>query len=307
MNKDINTIKNDYIFYIQYTEPKSEQTVAAYLQDLDQFMQYLQEEEIDSYQDIDYEILLDYVSFLEDKYASTSVTRKISTLRNFFKYLTQYNLVDHNVTSYLSGKKDIKRLPSSLNEGDLQKLFSFPEETFKDSLDKAILLVLFATGIRVSECVDLTFTQIFFEEKWLKIIGKGNKERMVPISSEALKSLKYYIDIVRPQFETYKSNVVFITERGNQITRQYIHTMIQYRRNQVGITKKISAHTLRHSLATNMLNKSVDLRVIQEILGHSDIKTTQIYTHVDNEKLKEEYDNFLDVNFSKKGDNSNEI
>src|SRR5699024_6746298 len=117
-----------------------------------------------------------------------------------------------------------------------------------------------------------------------------------------------YMNIIRPQFEKYKTNRVFLTQKGNHITRQYIHTMIQLRRSQTGLNKHVSAHTLRHSLATNMLNESVDLSVIQEILGHSDIKTTHIYTHVDNQALKNEYDSFFNVDFkSDKGGNDDEI
>lgn len=306
MNKNIDTLSHEFIMYIQYTEPRSKQTVSAYKNDLKDFNLYLKKHMVEQYKEVDYNMILDYVSTLESQYKQATVSRKISTLRNLFKYLSQYGLVEQNVTSYLQGKRKPSALPTSLNKDEIQLLFSFSKETLKDYLDIAILQLLFSTGIRVSECVDLSFNQIFLEEGWLKILGKGNKERMVPISKKAITHLQYYLEIIRPQFVTHKTNYIFITKKGNQITRQYVHTMIQLRREQAGIQKKISAHTLRHSLATQMLNQSVDLRVIQEILGHSDIKTTQIYTHVDNEALKKEYDAFLDVDFSRRGD-KNEI
>lgn len=304
---NLRKVLKDYIYYIQYTEPKSSLTVEAYKNDLNDFITYLEEHDINDFKSITFDILLDYTSQLEQTFANTSQRRKISSLKSFYKYLSQYGIVDHNLTSFLQGKKKVERLPQTLSSDELKQLFSFPKEKLKDYLDYAILQVLFSTGIRVSECVDLIFSQIFFEERWLKIIGKGNKERMVPISKEAIRSLTYYLDIIRPQFEKNKMKHVFLSPKGQQITRQYIHTMIQYRQQQTGLNKVISAHTLRHSLATNMLNQSVDLRVIQEILGHSDIKTTQIYTQVDNQTLKKEYDSFLKGNFNEKGDGSNEI
>lgn len=301
-------ILSEYINYIQYTEPRSTQTVQAYKKDLVDFVEYLKEIELSDFKDVNYDVLLTYISEIEADYARSSVDRKISSIKNLFKYMIQYGLIEHNVTSYLKSQKRAIKLPKALTKDELNLLFSFEIKEGKDYLDYAILKVLFSTGIRVSECVNLTFNQIFEEERWLKIIGKGNKERMVPIAKDALDSLLYYMNIIRPQFEKYKTNRVFLTQKGNHITRQYIHTMIQLRRSQTGLNKHVSAHTLRHSLATNMLNESVDLRVIQEILGHSDIKTTQIYTHVDNQALKNEYDSFFNVDFkSDKGGNDDEI
>lgn len=289
-----------YLNYIQFTEPKSEATIDSYKRDLIHFTDYLNYIEINDFNLVTYEILITYLTELEDEYASKSIERKISSIRNLFKYLLQYNIINTNVTSYIKHKRANIKLPQALNEKQIQKLFSFPKESPKDYMDYAILMVLFKTGIRVSECVDLKFNQIFEEERWLRIIGKGNKERMVPIDKEAFESLNYYIKAIRPSFEKRASQYVFIAPSGKRISRQYIHTMIQKRRLETNLSIDISAHTLRHSLATNMLNQSVDLRVIQEILGHSDIKTTQIYTHVNNEKLKNEYDEFLDLNFDKK-------
>lgn len=293
-------ILNDYIYHIQFTEPKSETTISAYKKDLEDFVAYLKEQQIEEFNTIKYEDLLSYIDFLEESYAKSTIDRKLSAIKNFFKYMLRYGLIDFNATSYLSSQKRQKTLPSVLNQKELKTLLSFSLNKPKDYLDMAILTLIFATGIRVSECVSLTFSQVFEEERWLKIVGKGDKERMVPISSDAFSNLKYYIENIRPQFEVSKTNRVFINEKGNHITRQYIHTMIQLRQKETGLKKKISAHTLRHTLATTMLNNEVDLRVIQEILGHSDIKTTQIYTHVDNQKMKSEYDELFDVNFDKK-------
>ena len=300
-------ILKEYIYYIQYTEPRSELTVKSYQKDLNDFIDYLESHDVSDFNDVDYDLLLNYLSFLESEYKRTTIDRKISSIRNFFKYCHQYGHVSHNVTSYLQSQKRAIKLPQILTENDLRTLLSFDLVTGKDYLDIAILKVLFSTGIRVSECVNLSFSQIYEKEKWLKIVGKGNKERMVPISEDAFSALNKYIQKIRPQFEKIKSSKVFLNQKGNQITRQYVHTMIQLRSKETHLNKKISAHTLRHTLATTMLNHSVDLRVIQEILGHSDIKTTQIYTHVDSKALKNEYDQFLDVDFSNKGGNDDEV
>lgn len=302
MKKDMVTVLNDYLYHIQYTQPKSENTVDAYRIDLEHFLEYLQSIEIKKFEDLSYEILLTYINELNEIYASNSIDRKIASIRNLFKYLIQYNIIDTNITAYLKNKKRPLQLPKSLNESQLNQLLSFKKEDAKDYLDIAILTLLFKTGIRVSECVNLTFSQVYEEERWLRIIGKGNKERMVPIDEDTLSKLQYYTRTIRPTLSNKGSNRVFITLRGNPVTRQYIHTMIQKRRMETNLTQEVSAHTLRHSLATNLLQNDVDLRVIQEILGHTDIATTQIYTHVSNETVKNEYDKYLNANFSKKGE-----
>ncbi len=285
----MNRILNDFIYHIQFTEPKSQSTIDAYEKDLVDFITYLKNEGIHSFNDVTYETLLSYIDALEEKYAKSTIDRKLSAIKNFYKYMSRYQIIDFNPTTYLSVQKRSKTLPNVLTEKEVKTLMSFQLNKPKDYLDIAILKLLFASGIRVSECVDLTFSQIFEEERWLKIIGKGNKERMVPISEDAFKSLQYYMDNIRPLFEKQKTNHVFINEKGNHITRQYVHTMIQLRQKETGLKKKISAHTLRHTLATTMLNHEVDLRVIQEILGHSDISSTQIYAQIMRNRYAQSY------------------
>lgn len=291
---------DDFIYFIQYVDPKSELTVSAYRKDLEQYLEYLDNLEVLDMDEVTYEMVISYINELHMDYQPASVSRKVSAIKQFHNYLIRYNRVKYNVTNHVENKRRRISLPKAISQDDIQKLLSFEKNSPVDHLDYAILLVLFRCGLRVSECVNLQFHQIYEEEKWLRIIGKGNKERMVPIASDAYDALMNFIENYRPGFEQFKTDFVFINERGKSISRQYVHRMIQLRRKEVGLEAKISAHTLRHSLATSLLNEEVDLRMIQEILGHSDIATTQIYTHVNKDKMKQEYDKFLSDPFKKK-------
>ncbi|WP_267128101.1 tyrosine-type recombinase/integrase [Erysipelothrix piscisicarius] len=173
-------------------------------------------------------------------------------------------------------------------------------------MDYAILMLLYRCGLRVSECVHLEFSHVYIDQQWLRILGKGNKERMIPLSEDAIDSLNDYLNDIRPQWLIQSSDRIFINAKGKGISRQYIDSMIKSRCKEMGITTPISAHTLRHSFATAILDTGVDLRIIQELLGHQDISTTQIYTHVNKKTLKREYDQYLKGGFSNQGGNRDE-
>lgn len=295
--QDFKKILNDFHHFIRYVQPLSENSVKAYINDVNQYLEFLIEEEIAHLDEVSYDLILVFLTHNQGHHSNATVNRKITALRRFHLYCLKFSHSQINPTTYLSARRKGSKLPKFLSEKTIRKLLSFEKVDAKDYLDYAILLVLFRGGLRVSECVDLQFSQIYQDEKLLRVIGKGNKERMIPIAKDALDALVYYIDKVRPTLIKRNLNYVFISKTGKKITRQYVHEMIQLRREEMGIDQAISAHTLRHSLATSMLDNEVDLRVIQEMLGHSDISTTQVYTHVKTNTIRNEYDQYLKGEF----------
>ena len=297
MNKSIRDILNEYLSSVQYSSPKSDLTLQSYKRDLTHFIKYLEDIEIKDFRDLSYEELLTYINELSDEYAPNSVYRKISSIRVFYQYLLTFNYIEHDITTYMRTTKRHKTLPKVLTVDQVRQLLSFEEKEPKDYLDKTIILLLFRTGLRVSECTNLEFVHFYQEERLLRFVGKGNKERIVPMSQDVYDALQYYIQSVRPIFEKKRTNRIFITPKGNPISRQYVHRVIQLRRMETGLNAHVSAHTLRHSLATSMLDQEVDLRIIQEMLGHADISTTQIYTHVKKNTLRNEYEKYIPGGF----------
>ena len=297
----MNHLVEDFIYFIQFVEPRSEQTVIAYKRDLKQYVSYLNELEIENVELITYPMIVDYVTSLQSKYKPNTVSRKVTAVKQFHNYCVRYGKVKVDVSEHVQNRARTTQLPKALTVSEINQLLSFEKKESKDFLDYAILMLLFRGGLRVSECIQLKFTQVYQEERWFRIIGKKNKERMVPLTEDAFEALFYYINNIRPTYEKVKSNYVFINQKGNNISRQYVHRMIQLRRAETNLKKKVSAHTLRHTLATTLLEQEVDLRVIQEILGHADISTTQIYTHVNKDQMKKTYDKYISDPFKKEG------
>ena len=230
----------------------------------------------------------------EQGYKGRSSARLLSTLRRFYAWLLRDRRIDQDPTRLLESPKAERPLPVSLNEEQVVNLLNAPD-TGNDIgyRDRAMLELLYATGLRVSELVNLQLSQVSIEPGVLRIMGKGNKERLVPVGEVALDWLTAYIRHVRPSLLQNKSaatNAVFVTQRGKAMTRQAFWYMIKRHAVHAGIDpEKLSPHTLRHAFATHLLNHGADLRVVQMLLGHSDISTTQIYTHVADQRLRDLY------------------
>ncbi|QIK70052.1 tyrosine-type recombinase/integrase [Erysipelothrix sp. HDW6C] len=296
----------EFNHYIRFIDPKASLTVVSYNNDIQHYINYLEEQGMNDIESITYHDISGYITALNDTYEFASIQHKIVSIRQFHQFLVRSGKATHDPTQYMSLKRQGKRLPHVASDHALQTLFKMDIATGKDILDYAVLILLYRCGLRVSECVNLTFAQVYKQEKWLRIVGKGDKERMIPISDDALNALYRYIDTVRPHWVVQASEFIFIGKKGTQLTRQYVHNMIKLRCKELGIFEPISAHTLRHSFATGILEAGVDLRIIQELLGHSDIATTQIYTHVKNKTMKREYTKYLTGGFSNKGGNNDE-
>ena len=278
---------NQFIQYISIERGLSRNTVVAYKRDLVQFGSFLRKKRR-SFNKIDTILLLEFMSYLKQGLlSSSSILRKMASLKAFFRFLMQEDIILVNpIKTILFPRKEM-RLPSFLTYEEVDALLSTPDiQSALGARDKAILETLYATGIRVSETIELKLSDVNLSAGFIRVFGKGEKERIVPIGKIASSFLEKYVNEIRPKLANYETTKLFLNWRGGSLSRQSIWKMIKRYAILVGIRKKTSPHTLRHSFATHLLNRDVDLRALQKMLGHSDISTTQIYTHLDDKRLK---------------------
>ncbi len=282
----------DYLHHIQAVDQKAMTSVSAYRHDLSLYAQFLSEHQRMHINDISYADLQDFIDEQRAIKKSNSVNRIISTLHNFHHYLTSVYPALADPSVFLKSKKAGQKLPKYFNAHDIERLLDSFDGSDQQLFEHAMLELLYGCGLRVSELCALTMNQLHIKQGFLRVIGKGDKERMIPIHERAKHVVNDYLELVRPQWQTKRVNQVFINHLGHPITRQYVHTLIKHKLRELGLNEALSAHSFRHSFATHLLDGGADLRVVQELLGHSDIKTTQIYTHIQNQRLKEAYANF---------------
>lgn len=281
---------NDYIaeftVYLELELNYSDNTIASYSNDLNHLSTYLNKKDILKLSVRDIEKYLHTLSDL----SPSSISHAISSLRTFYNYFIKLNKISENPMDSIKQPKLGKHLPTYLTIEEVDKLLDIKIETPFDARNKAILELMYATGLRISEVVNLEFNNIDAEECIVRVMGKGSKERIVPINDTALDALNTYIKEYRPNMLIGNvHNYIFVNNHGKMMTRQGVFKMIKAECQKKGIDKNISPHTLRHTFATHLLENGADLRIIQELLGHSDISTTQIYTHLTNKKLHEDY------------------
>jgi integrase/recombinase XerD len=264
-------------------------TVDSYRRDLNDFALFLHKRKT-SLRDVKEEDLQSYLrSLWEKKHKERTVARKLSALKGFFRYLCREGYLKKNPSELLPPPKLPLPLPKTLSMEEVEALLSAPDLTSPLGVrDKAMLECLYATGIRVSELVSLTFSQIHLEERYILIVGKGNKERVVPFGETCAHYLKKYLSEVYPLFKRRgKTEKLFLTARGKGMTRQQFWNRIQFYRKKAGIRSPVTPHVLRHSFATHLLERGADLRSLQLLLGHASIGTTQIYTHLSTGRIRE--------------------
>jgi integrase/recombinase XerD len=300
--KDIDFFRKQFVNYLRLEKSLSENTVSGYLLDLDRFIEYLNDEHsIESVNSVTDKIIESYIYFLRNKkskkgeyYSIKSINRHISSLKTFFKYLLAEKNISSDPTDIIDPPKTIRKLPEVLTIQEIDKMFMQTDVNDKYELrDRAIMETMYASGLRVSETVSLRINDIFFKEGILRVFGKGSKERIVPVGSSALRFINLYLENSRPYFaKPVSEDYVFLNFRGKYLTRMAIWNILQKYSGKAGIKKSIHPHILRHSFATHLLEGGADIRIIQEMLGHSDISTTQIYTHVDREYLIEVHKTF---------------
>lgn len=281
---------NSFLKYLSYEKKSSPHTVAAYLVDLRAFEKFCKDNlEISSIKEVDYVHIRSWIVNLSEKNNShRSINRKISSLKTFYKYLLKIHEVDKNpLTQHQSlkiGKKVI--IPFSENEM-VTVLNSFPRNDFKSIRNKLIVELLYSTGMRRSELVNLEETSIDLSNKTIKILGKRNKERVVPLLNSILTSIEEYL--IERQKITAETNHFFITSKGNKINETLVYRIINDYFSKISSKTKNSPHVIRHSFATHLLNQGADLNSVKELLGHASLASTQVYTHNSLEKIKEVY------------------
>ena len=271
----------------------SKNTTSAYRSDLVQYQDYMIDSlKINNVKDISREDILKYIAHLKRKELSKkTISRKITAIKEFHKYLCKNEIRPDNPTIHIDNPKTEKSLPVVLSIDEVNKMISSIEgEDPLDIRNRAMMETLYATGMRISELLDVELKDLHLGEKYIVVIGKGNKERQVPLGEMAVIALRKYIERARLKIAKKPSNLLFFNYKGEKMSRQGFFKFIKKLALDCGIEKDISPHTIRHSFATHLLEGGTDLRVVQELLGHEDISTTQIYTHIDKKSLRDIYD-----------------
>jgi len=278
-----------FLDYIILERGLSENTNMAYGADLESFMDFLQGNKINALNAVKRKDIVNFLMEEKDRGLSTnSISRKLVSIKVFFRYLQQEDLLKDNVTETMDSPRLWKILPTTLTYKEVERLLSAPDLRKKLGVrDRALLETMYGTGLRVSEVAFLTLDDIHFDSDYIRCMGKGRKERVVPLGKKARDWITRYLEEVRPTLTNDPQNrYLFLTNRKGPFTRKTIWKMIKKYATVAGIMKNVTPHTLRHSFASHLLANEAPLRVIQEMLGHADIATTQIYTHVDASRLK---------------------
>ena len=282
-NKEDSNLRS-FLNYLLVDKGLSNNTVKAYEADISSFFQWLDNEDL-KYKNLQEDHINQYISFLfQRKMRSSSVNRKISSIKSFYIFLVKRNFLKNSPLNDLVTPKQEKYLPESMSEAEVDKLLNSPDVSNKiENRDKAMIEMLYATGMRISELVNLKITDVDMKRCVVKVFGKGSKERLVPFGETALDSLKSYLN----DREQSSSKEIFLSNRGKKMSRVAFWQRVKIYLIRENLKNSISPHTLRHAFATHLLNRGADLRSVQLLLGHSDLSTTQIYTHIAKQRLSD--------------------
>ena len=295
MHPSFEALVDQYLNYILVEKGLAKKTIESYSRDIIRFLGFLKERGIDAIGDVDTTVVLQYLIRLrEEGLATRSRARHLVTLRGFFKFLVQEKVIGQSPAQLVELPKQGQKLPDVLSQKDVEQLLRAPDKTIaKGARDAAMIELLYAAGLRVSELIVLKLQDVNLEACFTRVFGKGSKERVVPFGRYARESLDLYIQHARPQLlKTYTSPFLFVARAGNPMSRQGFWKLVKRYALKAGITKNITPHTLRHSFASHLLEGGADLRTVQVMLGHVDISTTQIYTHVARKHLKKIHEQF---------------
>ncbi len=279
---------SEYLEYLKYQKNYSDETIHSYSIDIEEFLDYINSECINICE-VGYDVVKTWLIHLDEKKnKSTTVSRKISSLRGFYKYLINNKVMNSNPFSLVSLPKKERHLPRFFYYNELEEMFQVPKlNTALGQRDRLLLEMLYATGVRVSELVNIKVSDINGEE--IKVLGKGNKERIVEFGDYAESILELYLNEGYKSLNVKKSEYLFLNNRGGKLTTRGVRYILDNIINKTTIDKKISPHMLRHTFATHLLNEGCDLLTVQELLGHESLTATSIYTHITNDRLKEVY------------------
>lgn len=285
---------NRYLIYLEIERGLSKNTIISYRQELEKFASYLNLHSIDHISVSEKSVLDFIIEWSRKGQAVSSQAHQISVLKNFYKYMISEEKIDYNPLSSISFPKKWDNIPKYLTIEEVNELLEAPDTgTTLGLRDRAMLEMMYATGLRISETVTLTKDRVFHDEGFLRVIGKGNKERLIPFNETAGNFLQKYMKLGRPLLLKGKtSQYIFLNRSGKNLTRQGVWKIIKKYGEKTGITENLTPHILRHSFATHLLEMGADLRSIQMMLGHVNISTTEIYTFVAKDKVKSIYDKF---------------
>lgn len=291
-----NNAIHDYQLFLKIERGLAQNSVDSYGRDVKKLVLFLEEKELNySPISISEEVIQQFIYEISKEINTRSQARIISGLRNFFDYLIFEDYRNNNPTNLLESPKIGRKLPDTLSTEEIDKIIAQIDlSTPEGERNKAMLEMLYSCGLRVSELISLQLSDLFFNEGFIRVIGKGNKQRFVPINENTIKIINLYIDLIRHHIKTQKGyeDTLFLNRRGKQISRNMVFMIIKDLTIKSGINKKVSPHTFRHSFATHLLENGADLRAIQQMLGHESITTTEIYMHVDKSFLKDVVEKF---------------
>lgn len=279
----------EFIDYLRFEKKYSENTISSYKRDLNKTNTYIKKD----FAKLNKKDIQNYIQKISKSENASSVSRSISTLKSFYKFLELNKYTSLNPLTTITNPKTVKKLPKILSEEEIEKLLDINLKTDFDYRNKAMLELMYSSGLRVSELINLNVNDIDLSNASVRIFGKGSKERIIPLNDYAIDALNNYILTHRRSlFKHGESNYLFLNNHGNKMTRQGFFKILEKIAKEKGIKSELSPHTLRHSFATHLLKHGADLRSIQELLGHSDISTTQIYTNITSERLQKNYEEF---------------
>ncbi len=282
INTEVSRLAVEYLNHLKYERNASDNTVSSYRYDLRDFALYLKENSISSPDQITPEIISTFAEeLIESGRDRKTVARHISSIRGFTKFLVRKGVLKFDPSRVVEFQVREERLPTVLSEDEIERLLEAPDTLTKEGLrDRAILELMYSSGLRVSEVANLKVKDVNLKERFVRIFGKRKKERIVPMGRIAVNLLEDYLVDVRPLYDKYRREEMFLSKFGRPLSRVSIWKMVKKYAVKAGIVKEISPHTLRHSFATHLINRGADIRAVQEMLGHSDIETTKIYTHL---------------------------
>ena len=281
----------DYLDYLKYQKNYSDYTILNYKDDIIEYLEYIASESL-SFKNVQYSDIRFYLMYLKETKNddNSSINRKLSSLRGFYKYLANEKIVESNVFSLVNGPKRSKKLPRYFEYNELEEMFSVPDvSTPLGQRDLLLLEMLYATGVRVGELVNMKVSDIDLGNRTILILGKGNKERYVTYGEYCEDALKKYLSDGRNSLNVHNDDYLFFNKNGGVLTERGVRYILNQIIQKTGVHKNISPHMIRHSFATHLLNQGCDLLTVQKLLGHESIKATQIYTHVTTDRLKEVY------------------
>lgn len=281
---------NDFKNYLELERNYSNNTSLSYVKDVALFSDFIKKDLLL----VDKKDIEKYIRSLNK--SSKTISHVISSLKSFYNYYMRMGNIKSNPTDEIDRPKIEKKIPEFLTLEEVSSLLNFEVNNEFEARNKAILELLYSSGLRISELTSLELSNIDLDECLVRVMGKGSKERIVPLGDYAIDALKEYIYFYRPIFNKNNSSYVFLNNRGGVLSRQFIFKVIKEECIKKGIRKNVSPHTLRHTFATHLLKNGADLRIIQELLGHENLSTTQIYTHLTNDKLKHDYEDYFPRN-----------